>query len=156
MTRAQILAAVWLLSLLAAFGAGWTRKGDRAEVREVRTELKQSKAETKAEQAARAVEHNQANNLAEIGAKHEEERAAAPAVADAVVADLRAGNLRLRREWAGCETKLLSQAAAGAVERDALAKLREEAAGAAVRIGREADDQLRACQAVVREYEHGD
>lgn len=154
MTRAHILAGLLLFLAGCLLGREWRDRS--ADLAESRREVRQAHVETKAAEAARTVEHNQADRLAEIGAKHEEERAAAPAVADAVVADLRAGNLRLRREWAGCETKLLSQAAAGAVERDALAQLREEAAGAAVRIGREADDQLRACQAVVRAYEHGD
>ncbi|HEY1036666.1 MAG TPA: hypothetical protein VGE09_16950, partial [Pseudoxanthomonas sp.] len=70
---------------------------------------------------------------------------------DAVVADLRAGNLRLRKEWAGCETQRLSDAAASAIERDALAASRDALAGDLVRVGRDADDQLRACQAVVQE-----
>lgn len=150
-TRAHILAGLLLFLAGCLLGREWRDRS--ADLAESRKEVAESRAETAAHVAARTAEHEQANKLAEIGAKHEEERAAAPVVADAVVADLRAGNLRLRREWAGCETKLLSQASAAAVERDALAQLREEAAGAAVRIGREADDQLRACQAVVRTYD---
>lgn len=153
MNRSQVLVAAWLTSLFFAFLAGWQWKGDRAEVRETRAELRQSKAEAKAVERARAAEQNKSAALAEIGAKHELDRQAAEGVADSVVADLRAGNVRLRQEWAGCETRLLSQAAAGTVERDALAKSRAELAGAVVRVGRDADDQLRACQAVIEAYQ---
>ena len=153
MTRAKILAAMWLLSLLAAFGAGWAWKGDRAEVRETRAGLKQSKVEAKAADQARGKERSQSEALAEIGEKHELDRKAAEVVADSVVADLRAGNYRLRHELASCETSRLSSAAASASQRDAGAISREEIAAAAIRIARDADDQLRACQAVVRTYD---
>jgi len=93
-----------------------------------------------------------ADTLAAIGETHEQARAAAPAVADAVVADLRAGNLRLRDGWASCETQRLSDASTAARERDAAAERRAEFAGAVVRAGRDADDQLAACQAVIRAY----
>ncbi len=101
------------------------------------------------EQAARSTEHRQAEALADIGAKHEEDRQAAQAVLDAVVADLRSGALKLRDGWASCETQRLTEASADATERDAAAARRDEFAGAVVRVGRDADDQLRACQAVV-------
>jgi len=97
----------------------------------------------------RATEHAKAETLATIGAKHEEDRTAAATVPAAVVADLRAGRLQLRDDLATCSTSLLSQAVAGAVERDAHAELRAEVAGAAVQIGRDADDHVRASQAVI-------
>ncbi|MDU1661329.1 MAG: lysis system i-spanin subunit Rz [Stenotrophomonas maltophilia] len=97
----------------------------------------------------RAVEHRQADSLATIGAKHEEDRTAAATVPAAVVADLRAGRLQLRDDLATCNTARLSEAVAGAVERDAHAQLRAEVAGDLVQIGRDADDQIRACQAVI-------
>lgn len=152
LTRAQILALVWLLSLLGTFWAGWSWRSDIAAVTETRTELKQSKGETKAVEMARTIEQTQGQALAEIGAKHEEDREAAATVPAAVVADLRNGNVRLRKEWAGCETRLLSEAVASTVERDALAAVREQLAGEIVRIGRDADDHVRACQAVISEY----
>lgn len=152
MTRLQIILAVWLLSLVAAFGAGWTWKGDRAEIRETRTELRQSKVEAKAVDQARGKERSQSEALAEIGEKHELDRQASEGVADSVVADLRAGNYRLRNELASCETSRLSESSESASKRDAGTISREEIAAAAIRIARDADDQLRACQAVVREY----
>jgi hypothetical protein len=104
----------------------------------------------RAEQGARALEQTKGQELAKIGAKHEEDREAAEAVPAAVVAGLRDGNLQLRRQWAACETNHVSESAAGAAERDALAELRAKDQGDLVRIGRDADDQVRACQVIVR------
>lgn len=132
------------------FGAGWAWRGDRAEGAQARQEVEAGKQSLQVEQTARAEEHSKADELAEIGAKHEEDRIAAPAVADAVVAELRAGTIRLRHDLASCHTDLLSQTSAGTLERDAATQRREEFAGRVVRIGRDADDQLRACQETVR------
>ena len=150
MIRAYLAAAALLAGL--SFWAGWEWRVRSANLADSRKEVAESRAETAAHVAARTAEHEQADKLAEIGAKHEEDREAAAAVPAAVVADLRAGNVRLRREWAGCETQRLSEASAAAVERDALAQRREQLAGEIVRIGRDADDHVRACQAVISEY----
>lgn len=99
---------------------------------------------------ARAQESKKAQDMATIGANHEKDREAAQAVPDAVVAELRAGNLRLRDDLATCHTASLSQAAASASQRDASAQLNPEVVGAAFGIAQDADDQLRACQAVVK------
>jgi len=149
MNRAAIAVLAFIVWSAAAFGAGWAWRGDRAEGVEARQQSSASAAVVEQVNQTRATEHTQADKLAAIGVKHEEDRAAAPAVADAVVADVRAGDLRLRDGWAGCETRRLSDAAAAAVERDAAAQRRADFAGAVVRAGRDADDQLRACQAVV-------
>ncbi|WP_313424153.1 lysis system i-spanin subunit Rz [Stenotrophomonas rhizophila] len=147
MIRLYALLAAVALSL--SFWAGWYWRGDRANVAESDQRANVAEAVVDQVNEARAVEHSQADTMATIGAKHEEDRAAAPAVADAVVADLRSGALRLRHDLAACHTDLLSQTAAGTLERDAATQRREEFAGRVVRIGRDADDQLRACQAVV-------
>lgn len=149
MNRAAIAVLAFIVWSAAAFGAGWAWRGDRAEGVEARQQASVSAAQVDQVNETRATEHHQAETMADIGAKHEEDRAAAPAVADAVVADLRSGALRLRNDLAACHTDLLSQTAAGALERDAATQRREEFAGRVVRIGRDADDQLRACQAVI-------
>ena len=148
MTRAHILAGLLLFLAGFLFGREW--RDCSADIAAGKQEVKQLTSQVQAEQGARALEQTKGQELAKIGAKHEEDREAAEAVPAAVVADLRAGNVRLRQEWAGCETRLLSQAVASTVERDALAASREEAAGRIVRIGRDADDQLAACQAVIK------
>lgn len=152
-TRAHILAGLLLFLAGCLLGREWRDRS--AELKESRQEVKQLAGQVEAVQGARQAEQTQGHALADIGAKHEEDREAAATVPAAVVADLRAGNVRLRREWAGCETQRLSEASAAAVERDALARLRDEATGAAVRVVRDADDHVRACQAVIREYERG-
>lgn len=151
-SRAAIaLAAVAAFALWssAMFGAGWAWRGDRADGREADQRAAGAEAVTAQVNRTRATEHQQAEDLATIGAKHEEDRTAAQAVPAAVVADLRDGRLQLRDDLATCSTNLLSQAVAGAVERDQAAQLRAEVAGALVQVGRDADDQVRACQAVI-------
>ena len=138
--------ALWSASMV---GVGWAWRGDRADASESRQGAATVKQSLTVEQQARATEHQQADIVATIGAKHEEARAAAEAVPSAVVAELRAGTLQLRDNLATCSTSLLSQAVAGTIERDAHAQLRAEVAGAVVQVGRDADDQLRACQAVI-------
>lgn len=150
-TRAHILAGLALFLAGCLLGREWRDRS--ADLAESRQQVSHLAGQVEAVQGARKAEQAQGQALAEIGAKHEEDREAAEAVPAAVVADLRADVLRLRQHWAGCETRALSEAAAGAVERDALTAVREEAAGRIVRIGRDADDQVRACQAVIREYE---
>ena len=100
MIRAYLAAAALLAGL--SFWAGWEWRDRSADLADSRKEVAESRAETAAHVAARTAEHEQADKLAEIGETHEQARAAAPAVADAVVADLRADRLRLRRELAGC------------------------------------------------------
>ena len=131
------------------FWAGSTFTGRGADLKASKKETAQATAVVDQVNQTRATEHTQAATMATIGATHEEDRAAAEAVPDAVVADVRAGDLRLRDGWAGCETQRLSDAAAAAIERDAAAERRADFAGAVVRAGRDADDQLSACQAVV-------
>ncbi|EMI48866.1 hypothetical protein C405_14513 [Stenotrophomonas maltophilia AU12-09] len=149
MSRIAVVVVGLGLWSAAMFGAGWTWRGDRAEAIEANQRGTSALAVAEQVNQARAVEHRQADSLATIGAKHEEDRAAAETVPAAVVADLRAGRLQLRDDLATCSTARLSEAVAGAVERDAHAELRAEVAGAAVQIGRDADDHVRASQAVI-------
>lgn len=142
--------AVWSAGM---FGAGWAWRGDRADGAEARQQADANAGQVQEVNQARSAEHTQAEVMATIGAKHEEDRAAAQAVPAAVVAGVRDGSLQLRDDLATCETSRLSQAVAGAVERDARAELRPEVAGAALQIVTDAQDHVLACQAVVREYE---
>lgn len=136
-------------ALVFWLGSTFTGRGEDAKAS--KKETAQAVAAVAQINEVRAAEHSQAGRMAAIGAKHEEDRAAAEAVPDAVVADLRAGNLRLRGDLATCHTARLSEAVAGSVERDARAELRPEVVGAAFRIVTDADNQVRACQAVVVE-----
>ena len=155
MNRTLIAVLAFAAWSAAMFGAGWAWRGDRADTAEAKGVAQQAAATVEQVTETRATEHKQAESLATIGAKHEQDREAAATVPAAVVADLRAGALRLRDGWAGCETQRLSDASAAATERDAATKRREEFAGSVVRVGRDADDQLRACQAVIQAYRSG-
>lgn len=149
MNRTAIVVLIFIAWSIGMFGAGWAWRGDRAEGKEARQEAGASAALVQQVNQVRATEHTQAAAVADIGAKHEEDRIAAATVPAAVAAELRTGQLRLRDGWASCETQRLSDATAAAAERDAAAQRREDFAGAVVRAGRDADDQLRACQAVI-------
>ncbi len=155
MKRVAITVAAFVLWSGAMVGVGWAWRSDRAEGREAAQRAAGAEAVAVQVNQTRATEHAQAEALATIGAKHEEDRTAAEAVPAAVVADLRNGNLRLRDDLATCNTARLSEAVAGTIERDQAAQLRAEVAGALVQIGRDADDHVHACQAVVRVYEQG-
>lgn len=149
MTRIAIAVAAFVLWSGAMVGVGWAWRSDRAEGREATQRAAGAEQVAVQVNQTRAIEQSKALQLADIGAKHEEDRTAAEAIPAAVVADLRIGNLRLRNDLAICHTARLSEAAAGAVERDARAELRPEVVGAAVRIVTDAEDHARACQAVV-------
>lgn len=149
MNRTLIAVVVFLLWSAGAFGAGWAWRGDRAEKAETKGIATQATAAVAQVNQVRATEHTQAAALAAIGEKHEEDRRAAEAVPAAVVAAVHAGDLQLRDDLATCETRHLSESVAGAVERDAHAQLRAEVAGALVQVARDADDQVRAAQAVI-------
>ncbi|NED64186.1 hypothetical protein G3I15_24935 [Streptomyces sp. SID10244] len=155
MNRIAIAVAAFALWSAAMFGAGWAWRGDRAEGKDADQRAAGAEAVAAQVNQTRATEHAQAETLAAIGAKHEEDRTAATAVPAAVATGVRDGSLQLRDDLATCRTSLLSQAVAGAVERDAHAELRAEVAGALVQIGRDADDHVSACQAVIRAYERG-
>ncbi|WP_423373317.1 hypothetical protein [Stenotrophomonas maltophilia] len=65
----------------AMFGAGWAWRGDRAESSEADQRAAGAEAVVDQVNQTRATEHAKAETLAAIGAKHEEDRAAAATVA---------------------------------------------------------------------------
>lgn len=107
-----------------------------------------------AEQSARAIEQAKAAQLATVAQQYEQDKAHAQATADRVIADLRAGNLRLRDQWQGCPASGVPGDAAGGVKPDGDAQLRSEGASDLVRLAAEADAQIRGLQAAVRAQEH--
>lgn len=145
----RILSVALVVAVIAALFLGW--RSTVAVSRADRAELALSEAQDAVGYLQRTLktEQAQAKTLAAIGDKLEEDRTDAETVPAAVVADLRNGNLRLRKQWAACEASRLSDSPAAAVQRDAEAELRRADQGDLVRVGRDADDQLKACQAVV-------
>lgn len=144
----------------AAFAALAVCAGSYASIQTVRLHHAQlviaetaklsAQAQADAQAKARAIEQAKAKAVADIAESYERGKADAQATADRVAADLRAGTLRLRREWAQCETGRLSEAAAATRELDAAEQSRAESAGRIVRAAAECDAQVSALQAIVR------
>lgn len=149
LTRAQIVGIAWLLSLLAAFGAGREWRDRSCELAEAKGHIVDANKMVKAVEQARAAEHQQNERLHEIGTNYEAKRSENESLPSNVAGAIRDGSLQLRDDLATCHTQLLSEATASAIQRDEAAQLRAEVAGALVQVGADADDQLRACQAVV-------
>ena len=142
MNRVMAAIVAFIVWTLLAFAAGWAWRGDRAEGADATTKRDAAQAETKAVQGARATEQASAETLADIGTQHEEDRRDAETVPAAVAADLRDGNLRLRREWQGCETQRLSDASSAVAAAEQYARDREDGAGRLVRAAKQCDAQV--------------
>jgi hypothetical protein len=100
---------------------------------------------------AHALERSIGTSLAAAGEQYEKGKRDAQAAGAGVVADLRAGNLRLQKRWAGCEAaSAVPGTPASPGGSDATADSRRQGAGDLVRVADESDAQLAACQAVVR------
>lgn len=152
----RYLAALLLLALVVATITALSYRGDAALAAGARDTAiaarKSAEAERDDQRAALAKERKTATNLAAIGDTHEQDRSDAAGVPAAVVAAIGDGSLKLREHWAACETSRLSETAAATFERDAFAQQRKQDQGDLVRVGRDADDHIRACQATVAEY----
>lgn len=138
-----------IVGLIGHAAGEW--QGDR---RAAKSELALSNAErdaayqvAEAEAKARKVEQERAAAVAEAADAYEKGRADAQAKADRVVADLRAGTVRLRQHWqAAVATCDVSRDSAAALAAEREAELRAESAARIVRIGAEADAKVRALQ----------
>lgn len=113
-------------------------------------ERDQARAEVDALRSTLDTERKRADAMKAIAQTYEEEKDAAAAESDRVIADLRAGNLRLRKLWqAQAATADLSQAVARAAQPDEGARDREESAARIVRAADECDAQVRGLQRVI-------
>lgn len=108
-------------------------------------------ATAKAEANARAKEQASAARVAQVEAYYRQEIDDAQAKSERVAADLRAGNLQLRKQWRGCTaTASMPASSASTSQPDAAAEQRSQGASDLVRIAADADATIRALQAVVR------
>lgn len=125
-----------------------------AEVAEAELRMQEQIALDRAasERAARQAEANHRAALRQLEQAHAQEMEDARLNEAAVVADLRAGHLRLQRLWRGCEdaTARVPDTPATAGGADGESGLRAEAAARIVRAGAEADAQVRGLQAAVK------
>lgn len=148
---ALVALAVWVVQQVRVLDA-------RAEAADARRELAQERAtraelwaEFEAESRKQEAEHRR--QMDAIAAETQRKLDDAQAAADRTVADLRAGNIRLRAHWEGCQaTAELSRAAESAASADDAAKLREQAAARIVRVGAECDAHVMGLQSVIRTY----
>jgi hypothetical protein len=98
--------------------------------------------------ALAAQQHEQAEQarIAKVAEQYEQDKADAQADYDRNLADLRSGQLRLRKQWT-CPR--LPSASASTGQPDGEAKQREQDASDLVRIAAEADAQIRGLQAAL-------
>lgn len=126
---------------------------DRAEQKylllmaEERAQAAQDLAE--AEAFAREQERAEALRLAEVTAQYDKQMQEASDAYQDIIAGLERGQLRLRREWQGCQASLPG-AATAAAEPDDSADLRAAGAGDLVRLADECDARIRALQGVIQ------
>jgi len=143
-----------LIALVLALG-GWggcerKRATDALDaLRSLQTSVALDRALSEAE--ARATEARHRAALEAVAVRYTEELHDAQARADAVVADLRAGNLRLREHWRGCENAAarVPAATAAGTGADDGAELREAGARDLVRLGAACDAWIRGLQRVI-------
>ena len=139
-----------LLTGVAGAGLGWEWRDRSADIAKLRADLELAGAVNTELTNTLDTERRKAERLAEIADQYEVERREIETRTEALVADLRAGNVRLHNRWKGCEaTSELSGAAAAALSADAAARDREESAGRIVRAADEADAIIRGLQAVI-------
>jgi hypothetical protein len=104
-----------------------------------------AEAQAAAEKVARDSEALQRQKYDELAQQFEAHKKESQDAYDRDVAALRAGSLKLRAQWQGCQ-RSLSGAASDPAESDGLARLREEGAANLVRLFRDADTQIKDLQ----------
>lgn len=146
-TLAPYAGLLLLGALVASHGCAYRVGGSKARADMAEQSAAYDRQLVAAIDAARKTELAKDAAIAAVATVYEQDKTDAKAKHDAVVADLRAGAVRLRDHWT-CPVAVPS-AAAGTGQRDAAADLRAADSGDLVRLGAEADAQIRAAQAVI-------
>lgn len=146
-----------LVALLLAIGlfAGGYYAGHHFESLSASAKLSELQAHdaeelAKAQADARSKEQLAADTLAHIQAQNEQDKADAQAQYEKDVADLRSGNLRLRKQWTCPADPGVSGNPSGTGQPDAEAITREQLAAEIVRLGAEYDAWVKALQDIVK------
>lgn len=134
-----LVAGVLAYGAWTAYGWAYDNGYNAANVRAEQVIAEFRKAEAEAQLAARKAERDKQAVVDNLAAEYERRKADAEAKQATVVADLRAGNLKLRAEWRGCETDRLSAGAESARLNAEADQRRAEAAARIVRVGDECD-----------------
>ncbi len=147
----QILLSVAVAGLLAWAGGQVYRAGyNAANVRAERIIGEFAKAEAEAQAKAREAERRAVERIAEIEAAQAAQQERIESEVEARTRDLRAGNLRLRREIAALATASVSREAAATAESEAAAARGAELVAAAIGVGAACDARV---QALIEAYE---
>lgn len=145
MTRALVL----LLVAAFALAGLQTYRLDGAKLAIATMQRDAEAARAGAELSARTHEYQAAIAANVVAESYEKGKTDAQATADAVVAGLGAGAVRLREQWRSCEAGRVSQAAAAARFANAIEQSRNESAGRIVRIAAECDAQVTGLQSFI-------
>ncbi len=156
--RIPYLQAACALVVMALAAYGWYRVYDwaytngynAANVRAEKVIAQFAKAEADAQVKARKAEQALAAGIAKADAKHQQELADAKASRDRTIAGLRSGAIKLRDEWAGCETDRLSSAATGAIGPDDATERRISGAGRVLEAVDDDAAKIRGLQDILR------
>lgn len=155
----------WIAILIAfvaigLYGLGH-HKGKQSQV--AKTEKVQAKFDAYKDAVKAAVERQLVQNglkeaedkrvFAEIAQKYKQDKLDAKAKSDAVIAGLRAGTIKLRKQWRGCS--VATEAADGSSGVDEEAELRMQDAGAAIGDSDWADAWIEGLQEVIRQLQAG-
>ena len=146
----KVLALLGACALLMGIGAYGGHRYESARYNAKLASIQKSidEATIKAEASARATERAQTLAQQAIMDSYSKGQQDAQANADKIIADLRAGNLRLRREWSQAVTSGVSNTAAATAIAARTAQLRYESASRIVRAADECDNQVKALQAI--------
>lgn len=149
--RAVIVALVAALVLVGA----QTWRLHRAELTVATLRADAATAEAKAQAAAREQERKHVEEIASIEAGYQQNLEMVAHKSRVVIDDLRAGNLRLREQWQGCQADRVPDSPAAAASVDAAEQGRAASAARIVRAADTCDAQVAALQALVRADREG-
>lgn len=137
------LLGLLILALLGALGVQ-THRLDTTKLSLAERDKTIAEANAKAQALARETEQKLTEARSEAATKYEEGKRDAEREQSRIVAGLGDGTIRLRREWAACETNRLSEGAAAERELGAAEQRRREGAARIVRAADECDAHTRA------------
>ena len=146
---AGVLGVLAVALLIAALYFRGTAAVSDARADKAEQEADQARAEVDALTKTLETERKRVNEMTAIAKDYEEQKDAAAAESDRIIADLRAGNLRLRSQWKGCPSGGVSETGAASASADEESRLREQGSADLVRIAAEADAAVRALQEIV-------
>lgn len=149
----------WLAILIAFAALGLYMLGRHDGAEKPKAELAAYKAAVQKAVAIRLTQNKlkEAEDkrvFAEIAKKYEQDKLDAKAKSDAVIAGLRAGTIKLRKQWQGCSVPTKAADGSSGVDEDA--RLREESAGRIIGNAAEADSWIQRLQEVITQLQKPD